>query len=135
MTTIKGISFVIFTAIIIIAAPFISLGIYWLICEACIDLIIITLSFIFGNLTANLVINIVTTNFGFYLFYLFIFTVLIRWNLQLFGLKTVFDSWTGQKMKTLATKIGRVMNKFKERNKKREKSQQEEKSYARTRCG
>jgi len=65
MNIIKCIGFAILVPIDIVAAPFISSYIYLFICNTVINFIAITLPLIFGQLTVNIFINLITTNFGF----------------------------------------------------------------------
>jgi len=75
-----------------VSVPFIVSGIYWFLCKVCINYIIITISIIFGELTANLIINLATTELGFWICCLILICFLIKWEFKLLGIKIFFTS-------------------------------------------
>lgn len=84
---IKVICFVVLGLYNIFSLPFIVFGIYLFLCKICIGYIIFTISLIFGELTAKLVISLVTTNLGFWSFCLIVTGLLIKFELELLGIK------------------------------------------------
>ncbi|HBI16813.1 MAG TPA: hypothetical protein DDY52_01475 [Candidatus Moranbacteria bacterium] len=92
MNIIKCIGFAILVPIDIVAAPFISSYIYLFICNTVINFIAITLPLIFGQLTVNLIINLATTELGFWICCLILICFLIKWEFKLLGIKIFFTS-------------------------------------------